>query len=359
MASTPPDQERTRLPDITIESALAAVETAKQAAAKLENLEFNNGYQTNISSAGATVRRRSGESFNISTFKAEVTNSDSILPTHSFLVVFAPMRWVDDFPSAVRQQINSVLTMRCDNAILPAMNLLQEQNIRRYGFGPVENVAYGVNVGDFTLQFIVDRGALVVDFFEAWMNRIVNRESYGGANMNNDVGRGKTPYEVAYKDTYACPSVNVFFYDRAQNSVMEYNIYDVFPTGIQSMNMSWGEENTMMKLNVTFSFTDFRIRPKTSFFGQSVAEAPNRPTSPVITKMLEDGDKPLVDTSKLAQEAELAVADLSNQTVVIGDSPRVSRQSVSLPRDTAANPATTPEVSIPVTRNAFGSLTAT
>ena len=76
----------------------------------------------------------------------------------------------------------------------------------------------------------------------------------------NTATDGRTPYEIAYKDTYACSSVNVFMYDRSQNNVLEYNIYDVFPTGIQSMNMSWSEENTLMKLSVTFSFTDLRIQ---------------------------------------------------------------------------------------------------
>ena len=103
---------------------------------------------------------------------------------------------------------------------------------------------------------------------------VVNRDSYGGADMNSESeARYQTykikPYEVAYKDTYACSSVNVFVYDRAQNTVLEYNIYDVFPTGIQSMNMSWSEENNLMRLNVTFSFTDLRIRPKVSAFNQT------------------------------------------------------------------------------------------
>jgi hypothetical protein len=197
--------------------------------------------------------------FNIGRFRAEVSGADSILPTHSFLTVFAPMPWaIKKFPAG---NLDSLLTMRCDNVVLPSINLLQEQNIRRYGFGPVENVAYGVNVGDFTLQFIVDKDALVIEFFEEWLNLIVNRDSFGGANMNNNkIGGLRRPYEIAYKDTYACPNVNVFVYDRSQNAVMEYHIYDVFPTGIQSMNMSWSEENTLMKLSVTFSFTDLRIQ---------------------------------------------------------------------------------------------------
>ena len=231
----------------------------------LEEFERNSeGKETNIKKASTidsafSLGKRTKGAFNIGRFRSEVSSADSILPTHSFLVVFAPMPWaIKRYPQA--GNLDSILTMRCDNVILPSINLLQEQNIRRYGFGPVENVAYGINVGDFTLQFIVDKKAHVVGFFEAWLNRIVKRDSYGGADMNTADSTGRTPYEIAYKDTYACSSVNVFMYDRSQNNVLEYNIYDVFPTGIQSMNMSWSEENTLMKLNVTFSFTDLRIQ---------------------------------------------------------------------------------------------------
>lgn len=383
-------------PEITVETAQAAVETAQQAAASISpsqepgtsvtataagveqptqtleqqfdaefgtaqsrELQFSsNGVakpvNSEIETKNFSATRTGRKSFNISTFRTEVTEIDGVLPTHSFLVRFAPMDWMKLFPSADRNSIDEMLTMRCDNVILPSINLLQEQNIRRYGFGPVENVAYGVNVGDFSLQFIVDRNAWVVDFFEAWMNKIVNRDSYGGANMNADVGNNRTPYEVAYKDSYACSSVNVFIYDRAQNTVMEYNIYDVFPTGIQSMNMSWSEENTMMRLNITFSFTDLRIRPKASLFGQSAAEAPSAPVPDVITKMMEAGDKPLVDRNAVFSIHEQANIDLSNLPVVIGDGPNGALRTYGTPEDTAPFGTNTPEISPPTTRNAFG-----
>jgi hypothetical protein len=227
-----------------VNTNLELTDAAGNAKARTSNSAFSTGTRT----TGA---------FNIGRFRSEVSGADSVLPTHSFLVVFAPMAWTRSKFSS--QNLDSLLTMRCDNVVLPSVNLLQEQNIRRYGFGPVENVAYGVNVGDFTLQFIVDKGALIVEYFEEWLNLIVNRDSFGGANINNNTN-GRKPYEIAYKDTYSCPNVNVFVYDRAQNAVMEYNIYDVFPTGIQSMNMSWSEENNLMKLNITFSFTDLRIK---------------------------------------------------------------------------------------------------
>jgi hypothetical protein len=298
--------------------------------------------------------RRQGQSFNIGRFRAEVSGADSVLPTHSFLVVFAPMPWaIQKFPASAGN-LDSILTMRCDNVVLPSINLLQEQNIRRYGFGPVENVAYGVNVGDFTLQFIVDKNAFVVQFFEEWLNKIVNRDSFGGANMNNVLPGGRRPYEIAYKDTYACSSINVFVYDRSQNNVMEYNIYDAFPTGIQSMNMSWSEENTLMKLNITFSFTDFRIK-------QSPAK--NKQDAPFkdeikVTATGKFAVNPFASGSTLTTldssgDIARSLTDFSNETITIGDGFRTRGSVPPLPPATFQKAIVT-DVGIPTSRDIFG-----
>ena len=298
--------------------------------------------------------RRQGQSFNIGRFRAEVSGADSVLPTHSFLVVFAPMPWaIQKFP-ADAGNLDSILTMRCDNVVLPSINLLQEQNIRRYGFGPVENVAYGVNVGDFTLQFIVDKNAFVVQFFEEWLNKIVNRDSFGGANMNNVLAGGRTPYEIAYKDTYACSSINVFVYDRSQNNVMEYNIYDAFPTGIQSMNMSWSEENTLMKLNITFSFTDLRIKQSPAkdkqggAFGSSVDFQNALVNGP---KMTDAELKTFLRSNPLVYAGPLT--DLTKETITIGDGARTRGSPPSLPPATFQKAIVT-DVGIPTSRDIFG-----
>jgi hypothetical protein len=310
-----------------------------------------------VTNSASSVARMGRDVFNIARFRGNVASSDSVLPNHSFLVTFAPMDWVSS--RALREDIHSMLTMRCDNAILPSINLLQEQNIRRYGYGPVENVPYGVNVGDFTLQFIVDKDAAIIDFFEAWLNRIVNRDSYGGADMNSDsdvylANYKVKPYEIAYKDSYACSSINVFVYDRAQNTVIEYNIYDAFPTGIQSMNMSWSEENSLMKLNVTFSFTDLRIRPKVSAFNQAAGERNGIDTNPLnslppVSVVTPAGlpDVPIYDPSSIT----IPVSELA--PLVIGDSG--APRSFGAPGDTGPITATTPEVPTTTIRNAFGS----
>jgi hypothetical protein len=333
----------------------------KAAAAEEQSVNTN----TELTNEDGTIKARTSNSafstgerttgtFNIGRFRAEVSGADSVLPTHSFLVVFAPMIWTRSKFSA--QNLDSLLTMRCDNVVLPSVNLLQEQNIRRYGFGPVENVAYGVNVGDFTLQFIVDKNALVIEYFEEWLNLIVNRDSFGGANMNNNnLKNGRKPYEIAYKDTYSCPNVNVFVYDRAQNQVMTYNIYDVFPTGIQSMNMSWSEENNLMKLNITFSFTDLRINripPKTRVDDKSFKDeiiVTGRRRNPDGT-FVAGGAGSALSTLNSPLGRGLELTDLSNETTIIGDFAGRIRGSVPPILTTGPAAALFQEISTPTLR---------
>lgn len=352
------------------QSKSTSVTPASTANAKSAKTELDKGINTNtelteedgtggrrlkartVDSAFSTGERTTG-TFNIGRFRAEVSGADSVLPTHSFLVVFAPMAWTRSKFSS--QNLDSLLTMRCDNVVLPSVNLLQEQNIRRYGFGPVENVAYGVNVGDFTLQFIVDKEALIVEYFEEWLNLIVNRDSFGGANMNNNTN-GRKPYEIAYKDTYSCPNVNVFVYDRSQNQVMTYNIYDVFPTGIQSMNMSWSEENTLMKLNITFSFTDLRINripPKNNKDDKSFKDeiiVTGRRRNPDGT-FVADGAGSALTTLNSPIGRALELTDLSNETTIIGDFAGRIRGSVpSIINPTFGGSTLLPEISTPTLR---------
>jgi hypothetical protein len=207
---------------------------------------------------GGPQRTRSAGTFNIQEFRTNVTRgADNVLPTHSFLVTFPRMNWVDS-DLLRKYDIERLLTMRCENVIAPVMSFLQENIVRRYGYGPLENVPYGVNSQEFTLQFIVDKDSTIPEFFEQWMNFIINRDSFGGANMLNTQNE-RDPYEVQYKDNYVAPMVNIQVYDRNQTNVMSYKIYDVFPNNIQSINLNWSDVDQLMRLNVSFSFTDFRL----------------------------------------------------------------------------------------------------
>ena len=204
-------------------------------------------------------------SFTISNFRSELENGN-VLPSHSYLATFSPFRMSEETVT-LNQMLAAYrdpLTMRCENVVLPTIQLLEEENIRRYGYGPVEKIPYGVQFGDLTMTWIIDRYSEIPDFFHHWMNSIVTYEAKG-ALMRNGIstrpGLGsRGAYEMGFKDDYTCPVLTVNVYDYQLTAVADYIMYDVFPMNIQSANLSWADENQYQKFTVTFAFTDMETR---------------------------------------------------------------------------------------------------
>lgn len=195
----------------------------------------------------ATRRKR----FDLNSFREELHRND-VLPTHSYLISFSP------FDDSSMNDYSDMITLRCDSAILPSIALLKEENVRRYGYGPVETVAHGVQFGQVRLTWLVDKNANVVSFFNKWFAKIVNFKSFGGADMSSTTN-GFSPYEIGYKDDYSNDKMTIFVYDKQNRTVIEYGIYDVFPIMSEDIPLAWGETDTDIKYSVTFAFTDINI----------------------------------------------------------------------------------------------------
>ena len=221
-------------------------------------------------------------SFNIQNFRSEINGKD-ILPTHSYLVVFSLFNSESAGIKNLSNFINNngkQLVLRCDSAQLPGASLLKDDNVRRFGYGPIEQVPYGIQFNDLTLSWIVDRNAEIVEFFHQWMSIIVNHNSAGGGNMTS-IDRYSTysPYEVGYKDSYVNKQMNIFVYDRASNKTIEYEIYDVFIKQINDMSMAWDNQNSIMRLNTVFAYTDYIIKAPRS--GNLTDSQPLRELDPI------------------------------------------------------------------------------
>lgn len=202
--------------------------------------------------------------FKISNFRTEMDNR-GVLPNHSYIVTLAPFRGTSNTAEELNRFIsneNDTFCLRCDSAILPGVSLLTQDNVRRYGYGPAEYMPHGVQFNDVTLSWIVDARGKINHFFHDWFNTIVNYNSYGGADMETPTDKGSvsfSPYEVGYKDDYSNSKMSVFVYDQTLDTVMEYQLFDVFPRNVMDIPVSWADTDSVMKLNVQFSYTDMKI----------------------------------------------------------------------------------------------------
>jgi hypothetical protein len=241
----------------------------------LETLNASQG--SRFSTSGQSIP----EAFSINSFRSEMLENE-VLPSHTYLVTFAPFRDMGTGENAALTSFvtnkRNTLMMRCENVVLPAPSLIEEENIRRYGYGPVEKVPYGVQFSDVTMTWVVDKNSEIVDFFHQWMNTIVMHDSPNTLMAPNFARPGLqdyNPFEVGYKDSYANPTVRIYVYNRQNETTTTYEMYDVFPMNIQSMNLSWADENQVQKLTVTFAYTNMRVQaprktpvPQLNFLGE-------------------------------------------------------------------------------------------
>jgi hypothetical protein len=226
----------------------------------------SNPITGNQSSRNATEGKATTQTFNINSFRSEISKNDT-LATHSYLVTFAPFR--AGFPeneALTNFVINNrdTLVLRCDNVAIPAPALLQEENIRRYGYGPVEKVPYGIQFTDISITWIVDKNSELIDFIYQWMNTIVMHDAFladiGDKSGNRRNLSSYEPFEVGYKDAYSNPIVRVYIYDRQNQKSSEIEMYDVFPMNIQAQNLSWADENQLQKIIVNFACTNMKVK---------------------------------------------------------------------------------------------------
>jgi hypothetical protein len=205
------------------------------------------------------------QSFNINSFRSELLEND-VLSTHSYLVTFSPFRagFKENAPLTrfVTNRRNTLI-LRCENIVLPTSSLLEEENIRRYGYGPVEKVPYGVQFSDVTMTWLVDKNSELIEFFNQWMNTIVMHDS-PNTLMKGGIPRpgleAYDPFEIGYKDAYTNPIVRISVYNKQDETTTTYEMYDVFPMNIQAMNLSWADENEVQKLTITFAYTNMKVR---------------------------------------------------------------------------------------------------
>lgn len=197
--------------------------------------------------------------FNINAFRAEMRRN-TVLNTHSYLVQFSPFSVNSKLNEYMEPDARNLI-LRCDSAILPGIDLLTNDNIRRYGYGPVESAAHGIQFGQARFTWIVDSRAKVISFFNDWMSSIVNFDSRGGnlISVESDFRDEFYPYEVGYKDDYANSNLKIFVYDSRHDTVAEYQLFDVFPQRIEDVPLSWSDSDSIIRLSVQMAYTDMKI----------------------------------------------------------------------------------------------------
>jgi hypothetical protein len=194
-----------------------------------------------------------GSGFNIADFKS-IIESKGPLRSNLYLVSFQQ--------STTFQ--NSLLFFT-DSVNIPSVDM-DSQQIRRYGYGPIESVPFRPVFTPLTMSFIVEATQQNV------LNSIINSMSFispfnGYSNMytgnisifngGGDTGPGY-PYEVAFKGDYEF-NLSVYVYNEKSDTIMTYTFNQCYVKSVGGISLGWGNNDSYMKADVTFQYTDFSL----------------------------------------------------------------------------------------------------
>ena len=140
-----------------------------------------------------------------------------------------------------KNNITETFSFRCEKAELPGRTLATAEDA--VGGGPSLKLPYDVTYNDITLSIICSADMKERKFFEEWMDRIIGRGGRGNAGL------------VSYYSDYALNiRLTVRQLDEAGNTLIAYELRDIYPISLTPMNASWEETNTYQRFGVTLAY---------------------------------------------------------------------------------------------------------
>lgn len=181
--------------------------------------------------------------FNINEFSAQV-GSLGVLKPNKFDVQIIPVN--NNFYDG-NDPIFQVMKFRAEQVILPGVNI-RLSDVNRYGIGASQKFAHNVAYQNVSMTFVEAENTLILKFFTLWMNKIFK--------MSGPLPQYKPGYLTGYKDSYVSTVVitNYNDYGEKNNIVL---LRDAFPVSISDTQLSWSDDNSLLRLRVDFAFTEW------------------------------------------------------------------------------------------------------
>lgn len=192
--------------------------------------------------------------FNISSFSSNIGRY-GVVPNNKFFVVMTA-------PQLIRQTvyergagidvggIERLIQFRAEQARLPGV-LLQTNDVRRYGLGVNEKMPFNAQFTDTSFTFLADSNGSIYRYFYSWLTSAVD---FTGTLLNMSV----PTYTTSYKDEYVT-DIDIFVFDNYGMLVKQVTFYDAYPNSLNDVNLDWGNNNSVMKVTVGFTYKNWSV----------------------------------------------------------------------------------------------------
>lgn len=149
----------------------------------------------------------------------------------------------------------SELTVRCDSATIPGVQLATIEGPYRYGYGPLDKMPYAPMYSEIGVSFVVDRDSRTRKFFHDWTQAIVNTDSSNSLSGQNSQTGAKV-YEVGYRKRFES-ILKITTFDENNKDTSTTTIFKAYPVNVSQVDVAWGATDDVVRLTVAFAYKDY------------------------------------------------------------------------------------------------------
>ena len=182
--------------------------------------------------------------FNIENFKAEQSKRNGVLRNNKFRVRPNPP------PVLANSDLSRSLEFWCAGVQIPGYQLMTH-DVRRYTYGTNEARPFAPNFEPIQLLFYADGNDDILDFWHSWMSYIIPHDMSNGINNNG-------AYLLRYKDEYAV-DMSITYFNELGEELKTITVRGAFPININSIPLSWMEQNSFVNFTVFIDYLDWFI----------------------------------------------------------------------------------------------------
>lgn len=170
---------------------------------------------------------------NINELVSNITRSGLAYSNRYEIDIGFPLR----HPSRDEQSRRSML-VRCDSVVIPGRSL----STTPYRFyGPARNMPYEpIYSGEMNISIILSSDMRERNFFEAWLNAIVNPVNF----------------KFAFYDDYIS-GMAITVLDKSDTPAARFIVEEVYPKSIGDIQMGYDRENDFLKMEATLCFRKY------------------------------------------------------------------------------------------------------
>ena len=181
--------------------------------------------------------------FSISKFSTHLNKYGSV-KNNRYEVIITPPSF---FRSGDYKEAFELIPFRAESIGMPSLNITLS-SVNRYGIGPKQRFPTNMEYPEtISVSFLETKDSIIHKFFTLWSSAIINHVQPG-------------TYLVEYKDTYSSTIEIKVYTDEGEDSISnQIQLTEAYPSQISMTDLSWGEVNNLIRVNVNFTFTDINF----------------------------------------------------------------------------------------------------